>query len=436
MGLLLHARRAAIRLAEKGKLTVMNYVDTVVIGAGPYGLSIAAHLAQTGVTFRIFGSPMQSWREHMPKGMHLKSEGFASDLYDPGRTFTLSHYCEEKRLPYSDTGLPVPLETFADYGLEFQKRFVPSLEETEVTGVRHIGDGFELKTADGQTVQARRVVMATGLTHFESMPAVLAGLPPGLATHSWEHHDLGPFAGRAVAVIGAGASALDIAALLHEAGAKVQLVARSQKIAFHSFLQEPRPLLQRLRNPRSGLGVGWRSRLATDAPLLFHLMPQEFRHRVVRNHLGPAPGWFIRERTEGKFPMHLGVKVESASADRGKVLLGLVSSDGSKSEVVADQVIAATGYIVSVSKLTFLDPSLLRQIQTAEDTPVLSSCFETSVPGLYMVGLASANSFGPLTRFAYGAGFTARRLSRHLAAQAKKVSLPYPHSGSVGLAMK
>ena len=410
-------------------------LDVAIIGAGPYGLSIAAHLAKSGFSFRIFGSPMRSWRNHMPKGMHLKSEGFASDLYDPDNSFTLRDYCEEKNLPYSAIGLPVPLETFIAYGLEFQRRFVPALEETEVTSVHSIDVGFELKTADGQTIRARRVVSAAGITPFAYVPPFLAGMPRQFVSHSSEHHELSGFRGKKVAVLGAGASALDLAALLHEAGAEVKLVARRAEIAFHTVPREPRPLWQRLRNPRSGLGVGWRSRLCTDLPLLFHLMPQEFRLRVVRDHLGPAPGWFIRGRVAGKLPMHLGATVESARVDGGMVRLHLTEQGGERSTLVADHLIAATGYKVSLSKMSFLAEQLRQKICSIDDTPVLSRSFETSVKGLYMVGVASANSFGPMMRFAYGAGFTARRISKDLAAQARATRLRQPSAASVGLAI-
>ncbi|MFY9936673.1 MAG: FAD-dependent oxidoreductase, partial [Silvibacterium sp.] len=181
------------------------FVDVVVIGAGPYGLSIAAHLAQTSMSFRIFGTPMKIWRDHMPRGMLLKSEGFASSLYDPGSIFTLRRYCEENRLPYADIGSPVPLETFVAYGIEFRSRFVPKLEETQVTSVRPIDGGFELATADGQIVKARRVVVATGVTSFGYVPPGLAELAHELVTHSSEHQDLSGFNGRRVAVLGAGA---------------------------------------------------------------------------------------------------------------------------------------------------------------------------------------------------------------------------------------
>lgn len=309
----------------------------------------------------------------------------------------------------------MPLEVFSAYGLEFQKRLVPTLEETDITSVRRTAAGFELETADKQTVRARKVVVAAGITHFCYLPPFLATLSGDYVTHSSQHHDLSNFRGKSVVVIGAGASAVDIAALLHEAGSQVQLVARRQEIAFHSPSKEPRPLLQRIRKLRSGLGVGWRSRLCTDAPLLFHVMPQDFRFRVVQRHLGPAPGWFVRDKVIGKFPLHLGSKIEGASVENGKVHLKIVEKDGREAELIVDHVIGATGFQVSVSRLGFLDDSLRREVLTVDDTPVLSRNFESSVPGLYMVGVASANSFGPLTRFAYGAKFTARHISRHLA---------------------
>ncbi len=404
-------------------------VDLVIIGAGPYGLSIAAHLRKTKLSFRIFGTPMQSWRQQMPKGMKLKSDGFASSLYDPDSSFTLRHYCQEMNLAYEDVSLPVPLETFVAYGLEFQKRLVPTLEETDITSVRKNSSGFELKTADGQTVLARRVIVAAGITHFGYLPPFLADLPREYVTHSTQHHDLSEFQGKKVAVIGAGSSAVDIAALLHESGAQVELVARREKIAFHTLSREPRPLWQRLRNPRSGLGVGWRSLLCTDAPLLFHAMPQDFRFRAVRNHLGPAPGWFVRDKVVGKFPLHMGSRIKSASVENSKVHLCIVEKDGKDAELVMDHVIGATGFQVSVSRLGFLDESLRHQIRTVDDTPVLSRNFESSVPGLYLVGVASANSFGPLTRFAYGAKFTARHITKHLAARAQ-ASVSYKQSDS------
>src|SRR6266850_285186 len=102
--------------------------NVAVIGAGPYGLSIASHLRECGIDFRIFGSPMHSWRVRMPKGMFLKSEGIASSLYDPEYRYTLQHFCAVNGFAYADYNCPVSLQTFTAYGQFFQQRLVPNLE--------------------------------------------------------------------------------------------------------------------------------------------------------------------------------------------------------------------------------------------------------------------------------------------------------------------
>ena len=393
-------------------------VPVVIIGAGPYGLSIAAHLRAVRVPFRIFGEPMQSWRENMPRGMSLKSEGFASSLADADDSFTLGKYCEGAGLPYKDVGDPVPVERFVAYGLEFQRRFVPQLERHEIRRLtRQQGDGFALTTSTGEELTARRVVIATGIAHFGYIPPELEDLPPELVSHSSAHAHLERFRGQTVAVLGAGSSAVDLAALLHEAGADVHLIARRQAIEFHERPVEPRSLIDRVRAPRSGLGIGWRSRLCTDAPLLFHAMPENFRLRIVKRHLGPAPGWFMKDRVVGRFPLHLGTTLAGVRVEGGRVRLTLDDrKSGAASVLDAAHIIAATGYKPAMKRLPFLDEELRGRIVTAAEAPVLDRRFECSVPGLHWVGLASANSFGPLARFAYGARFTARRLTRILAA--------------------
>ena len=390
--------------------------DIAIIGAGPYGLSIAAHLKARRVDFRIFGSPMHTWRTQMPKDMLLKSEGFASTLYDPDSSLTLSRYCQERGTPYADLGLPVRRDTFASYGLEFQKRLVPELEEKLVTSMHRSSSGFDIRLEDGEQVAARKVVTAVGISHFQYMPPVLSGLPEEFVTHSSRHTSFDRFKGRDVTVIGAGASALDVAGLLHQAGAGVQLVARKPAVNFHNPPGPmPRPLIERLRYPMTGLGPGWRSLFCTRAPLVFHAMPQRFRLEVVRRHLGPAAGWFVKDMVVNHVAFHLGFEITAANLQNGRVHLQLASRDGAHRTLVTDHVIAGTGYQVDLRRLAFLNSGLLAGIRSVDQTPVLSRNFESSLPGLYFVGTTSANSFGPLARFAYGAGFTARRLSKHLA---------------------
>jgi thioredoxin reductase len=410
----LETRRISIPRQSIGANLSAEIVDIAIIGAGPYGLSLAAHLRRTRRSFRIFGEPMRFWSRSMPRGMRLKSEGFASSLSDPDGEFTLKAYCGEKGIAYADIGLPVALETFIDYGCEFQRRLVPQLEKVEVTALSQNSSGFELTTAAGELVRARQVVVATGIGNFSHLPPLLQDLPSSVVSHSSQHSDLGSFKGGKVAVLGAGASALDIAALLKQAGAAVELVARGEALKFHDRPREPRSLVERVTAPRSGLGTGWRSRLSCDLPLVFHALPEHLRLRVVANHLGPAPCWFVRDAVADQVPMHLGTKLVSAKPVGSGIRLEL-SQRGAQKSMEVDHVIAATGFKVALSRLGFLHESLRSRIQTVADSPILGRRFDSSVPGLYFVGVAAANSFGPLLRFAFGADYAAKRLGRHLA---------------------
>ena len=389
--------------------------NTTIIGAGPYGLSLAAHLKQKAVPFRIFGRPMDSWLSHMPKGMFLKSEGFASNIYDPKGDFPLEKFCAEKGIEYRHTGLPVSLDTFTEYGLAFRERKVPELEDKTVVSIDRTPEGFALTLDSGETIHSRKVVLAVGITHFAHVPASLAHLPADLLSHSAHHVDVAPFRGRSVIVIGAGSSALDLAGLLHEAGAEVQLVARSHSLKFHGHSDKPPSWLQKLKRPQSGLGPGWKTRFFSDWPMVFHYLPESFRLEAVRRVLGPSGGWFIKDKVLGRVALHLGCNTEEAKVRDGRVFLTLVSEDGTKREINADHVIAATGYKVDLDRLKFLSSEISSKVKVVNKAPVLSSTFESSVPGLYFVGVAAANSFGPLMRFAYGAGFAARTVAKSMA---------------------
>jgi thioredoxin reductase len=388
-------------------------LDTAIVGAGPYGLSMAAHLKNHGISFRIFGRPMDSWLAHMPKGMCLKSDGFASNIYDPKAEFTLERFCAEREIEYAHTGIPVRLDTFTAYGLSFRERMVPELEEKMVASVERLPQGFRLRLEDGETISARRVVLAVGITHFEYVPENLAHLPTEFLSHSFHHRELESFKGRCILVIGGGSSATDLAGLLHEAGAEVHLVTRRRELKFHTKpTGKPRSWWQQIRHPQSGLGPGIRSRFYSDFPMLFHPLPESLRLEIVRTALGPSGGWFAKDKLIGKVPLWLEHTPERAHIENGRVHLQLRDKDGEERTLQAEHIIAATGYKVNLDRLRFLSPEIRSKIEAVQRTPVLSTSFESSVQGLYFVGVAAANSFGPLMRFAFGAGFAARTLTK------------------------
>lgn len=388
-------------------------ISVAVIGAGPYGLSVGAHLRARKIPFRIFGHPMESWRRNMPEGMLLKSEGFASSLSDSAHRSTLACYCAHDGQSYAETGLPIPLDTINKYGMWFQSREVPDLEETEVEVVEATASGFQIRLKSGELLGARHVVVATGCSHFRHIPEQLRHLSPEILSHSSFHHDLRPFQGRDVTVLGAGSSALDIAALLHESGVRVQLVARTPSLKFHT-VGPARTVWRNIRSPLSGIGPGWRSYFYTEAPMAFRYLPTATRQRIVRTHLGPSGAWWMEDRIVGQVPTLVGCTVLDATMQRGRIRIGLKDSEGRARELATDHVIAATGFKVDVERLSFLAGSIRGAVRTVQGAPVLSANFESSVPGLYFVGLASALCFGPVMRFICGAGYTARCLGAHL----------------------
>lgn len=392
--------------------------QTVIIGAGPYGLSLAAHLAAANADFRIFGKPMTTWRGHMPKGMQLKSDGFASNLSSPDPESTLKVWSAKNGREYDDTLIPVQLENFQDYSAWFQTRYVPMLEDRQVVSLSRGPAGFALRLDNGEKVEAGRVVMSVGINWFTHMPDELKSLPPELVSHSYFTRDLASFAGKKLLILGAGSSAVDMAVLAGEAGADVTLLARASFIRYHEVPDpDAESWLRSIVHPSSGIGPGWRSFMCSNAPLLFRSMPERLRLRATRRHLGPAPGWFMRGKLKAN--TLLSHTLESATEHNGKVLV-TARGENSVSRIKADHLIAATGYRPDLRRLPFLDSTLREQIAHVVHTPRLSANFETSVPGLYVQGALSANAFGPLMRFMVGAEYAAPRLAAHLLKAAAK----------------
>jgi predicted ATP-grasp superfamily ATP-dependent carboligase/thioredoxin reductase len=396
--------------------TMSHRTDVVVIGAGPYGLSLGAHLAATGLRVRQFGQVMQAWKT-MPKGMYLKSQGFASSLSDPDGTHSLQSYCARTETPYADYGLPVALDTFIAYGEWFARERVPDVEETPVVGLSTDTGGFRVELGDGEVVHAARVVVAVGITGAAAMPPELADLPARLASHASEQTDLASFSGRRVVVLGAGQSALESAALLHESGADTRIVARKARVAWNGDpLAAQRSVWRRMREPEAPLGSGWGTWFYSTQPDLYRRLPATTRLTRARSALGPAGAYWLRPRVDGVVPTLLAQRIEAAESDGDEVRLDMRDADGRRHVLHADHVLAGTGYRIDLSRIGFLEPSLIARIDTLGGTPSVTADYHSSVPGLYFCGPAVAPSLGPVMRFAYGSAHAAAACARSLAA--------------------
>lgn len=387
--------------------------DLAVIGAGPYGLSVAAHAAAAGMSLRVFGRTMASWRDHMPEGMFLKSEPWASDLSDPAGKHTLGEYAAVQGFE-ARHGLPLPIGTFTDYGMWFAEHAVPPVDEQSVTHVRAAPGCFRVETAEGEGVEARTVAVAVGVMPFRRVPPQLAGLPAALCSHSSGAKDPGGFGDMDVTVVGAGQAALETATLLAERGARPLLVARTDRLRWNTV---PVPLhrdrLRALRTPLSGLGSGWTTWAWAELPGAVGRLPAAVRARLAAGALGPAGAWWLRDRYERHVPELLGHRLRAASVGRdGGVRLTLDTPDGGSRVLDTGHVVAATGFTPDLERLGLLDAGVRRTLRTVGGSraPELTARFESSCPGLFFAGLLTAPSFGPAMRFVYGAAFTADRL--------------------------
>ncbi|POX56499.1 oxidoreductase [Streptomyces sp. Ru71] len=391
-----------------------------VIGAGPFGLSTAAHLRARAVPVRVFGDPMVSWRDHMPAGMLLKSTPAASDIDCPQRGHTLADYCTEAgiRRLVTDEDI-VPVETFIAYGEWFQQQLVPELERVRVVSVdRRTGGGFELKLDSGEQFTARAVVVATGLSGLSHLPRELAAAAPdgpaatAPVSHSSQHHDLTRFAGRELIVVGAGQSALETAVLAAEAGARVRVVARGRgRVAFGAP-----PWDQPRLRPRSPFGRAWSLWALSYYPHPYRYLPAGIRHHLVRRVLGPLGAWWLRERFAGKVRVSEVARIVRAEATGEGTALTVRTHAGRTERLTADHVIAATGYRVNIAAMDFLGHELRTALAVSRGAPRLGAGYVSSVPGLYFTGLPAAASYGPVMRFVCGTEFASPRLARHLQA--------------------
>lgn len=400
-GAVVHAKIPALATSSPS-------LPTAIIGAGPYGLSIGAHLRDAGVPVVQFGRTMSYWREQMPAGMLLRSSQKASSISDPHRALRIEHWAREVGHPLAR---PIEIAEFIEYGEWFQRKTAPDLDERLVANVQNGGAGFQITLEDGETVHAGRVIVAAGLFPFARRPAPLDELPTDDVSHASEHADLIPFAGKRVAVIGSGQSALESAALLREHGADVQVIARNPTIYWLGFNPEgdvPPPTVHWPKPPTDvgGRVTGW---IAATPESFRIIRSRRLRETVMFRCVRPAGAGWLADRL-ADVPISLGRIVTSAEHGEDGVRLTL---DDATTRVV-DHVFLGTGYQVDVRRYPFLSPELTGALELDEGLPLLAGGLESSVPGLHFVGAPATRSFGPIMRFVVGTWFAAPAVTRRV----------------------
>ena len=371
----------------------------LLVGAGPFGLSLAAYLNHKKVDYLHVGVSMDYWKNNMPEKMYLRS---ACDWHlDPLQQDTILKYLETRQLRPADVE-PLSLDFYLGYTGWFQRQKNISPLNAWVYKIERAGDQFDVSFQDGQTVRAGKVVLTVGLRYYKNIPAPYPALfPVGRAHHTSELVDFSALRGKRVLIIGGRQSAFEWAALIHEAGAQnIHLSYRHDTPAFTpSDWSWVNPLLDAM----------------VDNPAWFRNLPQEEKDAVARRmwvegRLKLEP-WLARRVVQDGISLHPHTTVNACAELPGGELQVSLSDDTS---LLIDEIILATGYKVETGHLPMLAGDLAAELATRNGFPVLDETFQSSIPGLYFSGFSAAQDFGPFFGFTAAARTSALILGRAL----------------------
>ena len=376
--------------------------DLLIIGAGPFGLSLAAQAKHDGIEHIVVGKSMEFWRRNMPKGMFLRS---ACDWHlDPQNVHTIEAYLKTLNKTASDVE-PLSLEFYLSYVAWFQKQKQIEPGSSYIARLDLNLDAFVATTVDGTSINTRRVVLAPGFKHFTHVPQKLrAKLPSNRVQHTCDFVDFSNAKDKRFLIVGGRQSAFEWAALLLEAGAaEVHIAHRhsspSFAVADWSWVM---PLVDRIESD-----PGWFRRLS-------QVEKDEIVQRMWAEGRLKVEPWLEARLNHARAKIWENTEVESCVA--GEDLKVMLTGERTLN---VDEVVLATGYKVDVARLPYLSAgNVMQKLETKNGFPVLDENFETSVPGLFITSMPAVQDFGPYFGFTIAARASAKIIANALRSRA------------------
>jgi FAD-dependent urate hydroxylase len=365
-----------IKFSVKKERFIM--LDVIIIGSGPFGISLAAHTVASNLSYKLFGYPMDFWKNQMPQDMFIRTPHEFVSFSDSKDELTIQQFSVETG---TELVTPLPRPIFVEYANWFAKKagieFTPEL----ITKVVRKNGVYEVTSESGVTHRSKNVIVATGVHHYKYLPNFLKDFSAHLVSHTSGYTSFAEFKDKKVVVLGSGQSAWEAAGLLHREGADVELVYRKDGANYAGSRENEIAL--------------------RDVGDIFYTLPLEEKKQGWGQSAGSV-AHFLKPYVDGIVPENSGVavvKVEQVNDEE----IRLVLSNGT--EKIVNHIIAATGFHINLDKVPFFNPELLMGIEREEEYtqfPKLNESFESSVPGLYFAGPLSSHSHGPTFRFILG----------------------------------
>ncbi|MEM7581950.1 MAG: NAD(P)-binding domain-containing protein [Acidobacteriota bacterium] len=370
--------------------------EVLVIGAGPYGTAVAHELWRRGVECVAVGEPFALWHNHTLDNMRLRSDCQASEIYTHDGRYSFAQYLQQRDLDKSPERDSV--KAFRGYLREVVDRLPFDLLRQRVDHLERNNGSFRATLSDDTEIEAKAVVVATGLGSHQHTPRGLRSLPAERLLHSWDTQEIQRLEGKSVLVIGAGQSAAESVASLRGSN-RVTWALRHRPFFCREPLRVPTPVFKTLMFFSRGL---------------YQLPPP-----LLRTVSKPIFKTTITPSLKEVFNDHAVQKVFEDSKDLSlrETSRGLYC--GAAGELV-DTVVTATGFRFSMRGLPFFSQGLVDELGGEESAPMLGADFQTKAPGLYMVGGIAEPTFGPAMRFILGSRYTAKRLGAELAGLARQ----------------
>ena len=358
--------------------------NLLIIGAGPFGLAVAAQASHLGIDHVVAGKPMEFWKQNMPAGMYLRS---ACDWHlDPTGVHTIENFLAERGQTAKDVE-PLSLEFYLSDAAWFQKQKQITAIPWHIQRLDVANDGFTAVTSDGDTIDARNVVLAPGFIHFTNIPAELKSrLPAGRFIHTCDFVDFSSASGKRYLIVGGRQSAFEWTALLIEAGASAVYI--SHRHDSPAFAVADWSWVNSLVDA-TGEDPSWYRRLSQPEK-------DDIGHRLWAEGRLKVEPWLEARLNNDRVYVRPRTEVVKFAEMNGELNVELSNGE----TITCDQIVLATGYKVDIARLPILaSGNILNQLTTRNGFPVLDDHLQSSIPGLFITSMPATQDFGPFFAF-------------------------------------